>query len=97
MAVLKALTRKQLAIIEANTPAPKPRKVMTYDAHVQAFRDHQIAEFMFNGGKVANVKTTGKALEAQKWFQKDYRSATPKGVVLLSARLRGQCARFAAN
>jgi hypothetical protein len=90
MAVLKALTKLQRERIEAAKPAPKVRVLINSDAHVQAYRDHLVANFT---GKV-NVIKAGRALEAQKFFQRDYRSFVPKGVVLVAPKLRGTCQRF---
>jgi hypothetical protein len=96
---LKALTKVQIARIAADAAKSKAfrqqrygiaKPVINSDAHVQAYRDHLIANFT---GKV-NVIRAGRALEAQKFFQRDYRSFTPKGVILVSPRLRGTCQRF---
>ena len=91
MAILKTVNRQQekLKLIK-----PSFVPMFNYDAHMQAYRDHLIQNFQ---GKVAKVKVTGKPLRAQKWYQPDYRSATPKGVVLLAPQLRGQTKRFAVN
>lgn len=96
MAVLKPLTRIQRAQA-LHVPAPRKasfRPLFQYDAHVDAYRAHLVANYV---GKVTACKTVGKALRCQKWYQADYRSATPKGVTLLSDKLRGLHARFAIN
>jgi hypothetical protein len=100
MAVLKALTRTQLAY--RNAEAAKALAFKTkrygiakpmrdYDAHVQAYRDHLVSTFT---GRV-EVLPTGKALRATHWWQSDYRSHAPKGVTLKSEKLSGIHGRFA--
>jgi hypothetical protein len=89
MAVLRTLTKIQREKIEAakvvKTP---PRSLNVYDAHVVAYR---LANYT---GKVSVIPAK-RALKANKWYQSDYRSFTPKGVVLVSSKLRGTCKRFA--
>ena len=90
MAILKSVNRRQekLKLIK-----PSFVPLFNYDAHMQAYRDHLIAQHT----KINHLKIAGKPLRAQKWYQPDYRSATPKGVVLLAPQLRGQTKRFAVN
>jgi D-mannonate dehydratase len=94
MAVLKALTRTQLAYRNAEAAkalAFKQKRygiakpMRDYDAHVQAYRDHLVATFT---GRV-EVLPTGKPLRASHHWQADYRSFAPKGVTLLSDKLKG--------
>lgn len=73
MAVLKALTATQRRIIAAST---KPVRVAP----------PKPAEFDVTGHDVTKCKTTGKPLRAQKWYQADYRSFTPKGIVLITRK-----------
>lgn len=98
MAILKAIPRL------AQERAIAPRKALTvrdlrngplfnHDAHVQAHRDHLIATFK---GKVEVCDAT-KPLKMWHHWQADYRSATPKGVVLLSERVKGIHGRFASK
>lgn len=96
MAILKALTRTQRHMIEAAQQARKPvapKPLFAYDAHVQAYRDHLIANF---NSKVKVCKA-GKPIKARWPGDADYRSFAPKGVTLLNDKLRGVHARFAVN
>jgi hypothetical protein len=91
MAILKALTKIQREKIEAAKPVKIPRAVPACDAHVQAYRDHLVANF---AGKV-EVLPVGKQLRATHWWQGDYRSFTPKGTTLVNPKLTGVHGRFA--
>jgi hypothetical protein len=100
MAVLKALTRTQLAYRNAEAAKALAFKNKRYgvakpasacDAHVQAYRDHLVATFT---GRV-EVLPVGKTLKATHWWQSDYRSHAPKGVTLKSEKLSGIHGRFA--
>jgi hypothetical protein len=102
MAILKALTRTQLAyrnVEAAKALAFKQKRygiakpMRDYDAHVQAHRDYLIATF---AGKV-RVEPIGKPLRATHHWQADYRSFMPKGVTLKSDRLSGIYGRFSNN
>lgn len=90
MAILKTVRRTEKLVLKKPSFVP----LFNYDAHVQAYRDHMIANFT---GKVTSLKTEGKPLSCQKWYQPDYRSATPKGMVLKSAAVRGLNARWSVN
>jgi hypothetical protein len=92
MAILKTMSRLQREKVKLVKPSFVP--LFNYDAQVQAYRDHLIANFT---GNVSKVETKGGPLQCQKYYQKDYRCATPKGVVLLSAAVRGNHKRFAVN
>jgi hypothetical protein len=95
MAVLKALTRTQLAYRNAEAAKAEAFRAKRYgiakpmsrvsDAHVQAYRDHLVSTFT---GRV-EVLPVGKQLRATHWWQSDYRSHAPKGVTLLSDKLKG--------
>lgn len=89
MAVLKVIPR----IAQGRPTARDLRNgpLFNHDAHVQAYRDHLIANYT---GKITECKAS-KPLKMWHHWQADYRSATPKGVVLLSERVRGIQGRFA--
>jgi hypothetical protein len=101
MAILKALTRTQIAYRNAEAAASAAMRARKFgiakpmsrvsDAHVQAYRDHLVATFT---GRV-EVLPVGKNLRATHWWQGDYRSHAPKGVTLKSERLCGIHGRFA--
>lgn len=89
MAILKPLTKRQAAIIEA------AKRVKPIDVKLTELEVTRRAELIASHTNVTVIKSTGKPLKAQKWYQPDYRSATPKGVTLLSDRVRGTQKRWA--
>jgi hypothetical protein len=97
MAVLRALTKIQREKIEASKKAPRwPTRLITYDAHVTAYHNDMIENYVSRHEASIKALEAGKPLRAQKWYQSDYRSFTPKGVVLITKpALRGTHARFA--
>lgn len=80
MAVLKVIPR--IAQGRPNVAQLRNGPLFNYDAHVQAYRDYLIATFT---GKVEVCKDT-KPLKMWHHWQADYRSATPKGIVLVAKR-----------
>lgn len=99
MAILKSIPR----IAASNMPTAIALKHRAARERNPADRAAEIelaqiaAAFIANGGKVDALPTTGRPLECQKWYQRDYRSATPKGLVLKSAGVRGEFKRFAVS
>ena len=86
MAVLRAMSRHA-----GKLPAFRPVRV---DVKLTEAEKARRAELVASFGDVQALPTVGKPLRAQKWFQPDYRTATPKGLVLKSAKVRGNQPRW---
>lgn len=89
MAILRPMT-KMRAERETHVIKRYEPKVVKLSNEEITRRDAMIAAYT----NVEHLPKTGKPLRCQKWYQADYRSATPKGMVLKSAKVRGQCERW---
>lgn len=88
MAILRPISALQ-AQRDNHTIKPLRRVEVKLSAH-----EIERREFLVRAAKVKVLPTVGKPLRAQKWYQPDYRVATPKGLVLKSDAVRGVCKRF---
>lgn len=79
--------RAEFKIVRKSAP------LFQIDAHVQTYRDHLIANATV---KVKHCET-GREIKARWPGDRDYRSFAPKGIVLLSDRVKGLHKRFEVN
>ena len=91
MAILKALSQIN------REPAKVQLRLVREDVRLSADEIERRAAMVaaFKSNEIEVLPTIGKPLRAQKWYQPDYRVATPKGLVLKSAVVRGNHKRWA--